>query len=554
MVDNSIVEGFNTNDADMMAKIIKESKESILKFTDYFFPHHKMDEDGNRFPAAVIHPDFDELLRGSVGFGRGQGYYNALAVMARGMAKSTLGNFAFSQWAALFAGKSYIIIMSATEKSVQGHFNALKDEIKTNKYLHFIGVEPMPSTEGGVDNSTSFTYYVPDQRQPSGRRVVQISAYTLSNFPRGLKKGAKRPDLFILDDFERAKKGNTPGVESRAYREEVQKVFESEIVFSGFSAKTMQIVFLGTIMHEGQLLWSVADASAKGEYFPTFRCVKYPIIENYGTPDAYSNWPEKMSVEEFEKRMFTARKRGTENIIYNELLCQPTAPENQIFSRDDFRYFLKKAGRITECDIDGKELVDGVVVKLSDVSIVISTDLAFTQNERSDYTAFAICACDNDENIFILDIVYGKWNTHVITQKADELVSKYNPVAFGVESNSGGAPIIEMLEKELRENKNFDGIIKLKATGLSKQDRITAKLQIPYKHGKVFHLFDSHYIMEYEYQVLSVARNTITSKHDDLVDAVSYTYDLVDEEIIYNSSDDNTYYDSEEEYDGNNYI
>lgn len=550
----SILDNVNLHEATAVAGILRESKQSILKFLDYFLPHH-VSTDGVKLPPASVHAEYDDLLRGSVGYGNGQGWYNLLAILPRGIGKSTIGNLGFSIWASIFAKKSYIIIISATEKSISEHFNAIKDEIKNNELLHLIGVEPVPSTEGGVDNSTNFDYYVFDI-STGKKRKVRISAYTATNFPRGLKNGAKRPDLGIIDDFERAKKGNKAGVESKAYRDEIQKIFESEIVFSGFSAKSMQIVFLGTIMHEGQLLYNIYKLSLKDEYFPKFKCVKYAMIENYGTPDAYSIWPEKMSLEEFNQRMLTATKQGTETVLYNELLSQPTSPENQIFKREDFRYFRKRAGQLIECDTDGKDIEGGVRVMLSETSTVISTDLAFTQKERSDYTAFSIAACDNDENLFILDIAYNKWNTYAIVDKANELVTRYNPIAFGVESNAGGKPIIDMMEKELRNNPNFNGIISLKATGISKEDRIINKLQLPYKQGKVFHLYDAHYIPEYEYQVLSVARDGIKSQHDDLVDAVSYTYDLIDEETIYNANSNHNVNNNNYEvpYAGNSYV
>ena len=100
----------------------------------------------------------------------------------------------------------------------------------------------------------------------------------------------------------------------------------------------------------------------------------------------------------------------------------------------------------------------------------------------------------------------------------------------------------------MKNVKNFNGIIPLVNTGISKQDRIISKLQFPYKKGKIFHKMNADYVDDYEKQVVSVTTKGIISSHDDLVDSVSMVYDVVEDGAAYNNNEE---YDDYEDDDYN---
>ena len=523
--------------------ILRESMDSLVDFSDYFFAHHKVDPDtGKQVPAATIHYEFEELLRGSVGYARGKGFYNLLAILPRGCAKSTYAGVFFLIWNLIFTNKRYIIFVGATSESIKDHFATIKEEIKRNKMLHLVGVKPLL---GGADNKNSFDVIGPPipgfEKQyeiSDGVKTVRIEAYTASSFPRGKKRGSARPDLVIIDDLEKKGAGTQPGVESKLYRAKILDLFEASIVPSGTNARSMQIIMLGTIMHEAQLLYQLYLQSQNGTCFPEFKSIRYSLIENYGTPNAYSIWPWKWTVEEFDKMMESAKHKGTTNIVCNEYLSLPTAPDDEIFRKKDFNYFILRAGKLYQCDTDGKIDEDTKPVSLRQTSVVVTVDLAFTTNERSDYTAFAICAIDSYENVYILDIKYDRWDTYETVDIAKSILAEYNPVAFGIEDAAGGKVMIAAMRKELEGSKNFTDIIPLATGGMKKQDRIIQYLSVPYRSGRVFHLYSGSYVSDYEDQLISVSKDGIKSKHDDLVDAMSYTYQITDIGAIYNDSEE----------------
>ncbi len=536
--------------------ILEESMESLIKFSDYFFPHHKMDPvTGKMIPPATIHYEFEELLRGSVGYAKNKGFYNLLAILPRGCAKSTYAGVFFLIWCLIFTNKRYIIFVGATSDSIKDHFATIKEEIKRNKMLNLVGVRPL---EKGDDNRVSFDVIGPAipgfEKQYSGTdgmKTVRIEAYTASSFPRGKKRGFSRPDLIVIDDLERKGAGTQPGVESKAYRAKILDLFEASITPSGFNAKSMQIILLGTIMHEAQLLYQSYLQAQNGTLFPEFKSIKYSLIENYGTPQAYSIWPEKVTVGDFNLMMESAKHKGTTNIICNEYLSLPTAPDDEIFKRSDFNYFIKRADKLYIVDVDGNELENEKVVSLRQTSIVVTVDLAFTTEDRSDYTAFAISAVDMYENAYILDIKYGRWDMAETIEKAREILAEYNPIAFGVEDASGGKYMIQAMHKELFGCKNYVEVVPLSPGGLKKQDRIIQSLSIPYKDGRMYHRLGAGYTSVYEEQLIGVSKDGIKSKHDDLVDAASYLYKITEFGAIYNDDEGEMYDDYEQP--GNSY-
>jgi len=538
------------DEQDYVIQALKEGKQSILRFADYFLPHYKRDKQGNVVSPATIHDEFDSILRGSVTNWDGLGKYNVLGILPRGCAKSTIGGLWFALWNAVYTDKEYIGIVGASEESVSDHINNIRTEIKTNELLHLVGVYPDPD---GLDNAQHFDFIAPNYPGAVYKddiRRVRLSAYSTSSFPRGKSPGGRRFDLIIIDDLEQTKKGNKTGVENPKYRDEIRSLFDAEIVPSGFNDDELQIVMLGTIMHEAQLLYKIYKDSLIGMQDPEFRCIKYAMIENYGTPDAYSIWPEKMSLEKFEKKMAAARYKGKEHLVYNEYLSEPMSPETQIFHKKDLKYFVDRAGAFIECDSTGRLVEEGLKTTKSNTSNVVAVDFAFTVEKTSDNTSFAVCACDNEENIYILDIIADKWKAYEVAQQARKILDKYNPVSFGAESNSGGRPIIEIIERELKNNKAFKqcGITPIKSNGLSKQDRIIAKLQFPYNNGKIFHRYGADYLEAYEHELISVTTRGIVCAHDDRVDSVSMIYDIVEEGATYSGYDDEEDYDDDEEY------
>lgn len=523
-----------------LIKIMKESYESLSVLCDYFFPSIKQDpDDGTKVQDATVHKEFDKLLRESVKTKRNNKSYNLVGILPRGIGKSTYANRLFLIFCLLFTNKQHIIMIGGSKESIKGHFASLKYEIENNKLLHIFGIKPVPGESKNADEFVVYAPSKPGMLYDGGiGRTVIIKNYSFATYKRGLTRGSSRPDLFIIDDLENKGKGNKSGVENPKYRAQMKEFFYSEVIPSGGKSGSMQIIMIGTTLHEDQLLYTLYKDSQAGTSYPKFKSIKYSMIENYGTPEAYSIWPWKLTLEEFNSMMDAAILKGNQTWIYNEYLSLPISPEIEIFKSEDFKYYRKQAGRLIENSI----LDDKVVVQLQDCDIVVTSDLAFTIKERSDFSAFIICAIDKKNNIFILDTIVGKWLLSGITTVVSDIIKKYRPSVFGMESANAGTVIIQTLEKHFINNEYWPGITELKSGGIKKQDRIINALQIPYNEGKIFHLEGAKYLGELEYQIVSITKESINCAHDDIVDALAYIPDLIDEDRIYASiSDDDDY-------------
>ena len=527
----------NTNlDKKELYEFLVRCYESIILLSDLLFPHYKTDGNGRNTPSPPFHYELDSLLRGAISK---QTPYNLLAILPRGTGKSTIIGLFFLVWAMLFSNKRFIVMVGESKDSIKEHFQTLVHELKNNPTLKLLGIE--------VDYSGPVQEMAINVKTPAfdkdllalgeTEKIVKIRAYGIDTLPRGLKIGNSRPDLLLIDDLERQKSGHKSGVESAEYRAEIKKAFYAKITKLGFNAETLQIIMLGTIMHNDQLLVDLLKNAEDPDARPRFKAIRMSMIQDFGLPTAKSIWPEKMTLAQFEQELATAKKNGTESIIYNELLSLPYAPNDTAISPNDFRYFKRAGGMLMK--IDG-ELVDPTEepIKLSQGSIVVAVDLAFTTKMTADYTAIAVGFTDGRDNLFILDILYGRWTPEEISKQLDSVLVKYKPDAIGVEKNRGGEPMIWILERELANNKNFRGIVRLADKGMKKEDRILNKLLIPYKAGRVFHLHGASYLSEYEDEVRGITKHGIKSKHDDLVDAVSYLTEMSVSFNVYRGEDE----------------
>ena len=519
----------STEDLKLLKSIVQQGYKSIIMLSRRIFPHHRIDPvTGKSMKGAEIHKEMDELLRGALPtvkdgkvVKRG---YNLLMILPRGVGKSTFMDIFYMAWILLFTNKRYIILIGATSDSIGVHFKALKDEIKNNKILHLLGIKPL---QGGEDNGKTFDVVganIPGIKYLTGEKRVRIEAYSATSFQRGLKYGSIRPDLILIDDLEMRGKGNRAGVESAKYREEIARIFKSEIVPSAFSVDSCQIIISGTIMQEDQLLYKLYDNSVKGlQKNPRFKYIKRSMIENYGTEKAKSIWPEKLSLEDFEDMMDTARLDGTTSLIYNEYLSEPAAPDDIMFG--DFRYFLQYGNVLKICNKDGIP-IDGLpAINLQHCVLFSAGDLAFTVSSRSDYTAFATVALDKDGNIFVLNIHYGKWLPGEIEKQICSQVDRYLPDVVGVEDVAMSKATIETLKALLYKELGYTNVINIPARG-NKVDRMISNLHPVYNRGKIYHLYNGHYKDELEEQLIGLTKDGIKTAHDDVMESLSYAVQI----------------------------
>jgi predicted phage terminase large subunit-like protein len=155
--------------------------------------------------------------------------------------------------------------------------------------------------------------------------------------------------------------------------------------------------------------------------------------------------------------------------------------------------------------------------KIRGMTKFTTTDLAIGETKRSDYTVVLTIAVDENDNWYILDIEYGRWNPTQTMDAIFRAVIKYNPRLVGVESVAYQAALTHFLEREMSTRKRFFSIYQLKSEGRKKELRIES-IHPRFVAGQIFFPVGADFLPELENELLSFPRGG----HDDLIDALSY--------------------------------
>ena len=195
-------------------------------FRATYFPHY------HEKPDSELHKTLEETLPAIVNDERGR---KEVEVAPRGSAKTTICSLEFPIWCVLLRIKRFPIIGSDASAQAELMLDAIKAEIETNPRLLYDFPELVP---GPIWRSDEIV--VNDCRIAAKGRGKKV---------RGLRHGPFRPDLVILDDIE-----NDENVESPAQRDKTEGWIDKAVLKAGKADGSMDVVFVGTILHFDSVL------------------------------------------------------------------------------------------------------------------------------------------------------------------------------------------------------------------------------------------------------------------------------------------------------------
>lgn len=165
----------------------------------------------------------------------------------------------------------------------------------------------------------------------------------------------------------------------------------------------------------------------------------------------------------------------------------------------------------------------GVHYKGKKLNVTCAMDVAWSDNNLSDYTAIAVVGADPDGFIYILDLDRFKTTKfNVYYDAAVALQSKWGFRRMKVESNAGGKLVAQEIESLVRKNGGSLVIDTQHSTSQmgKKQERWAAILEPRYESKSVYH-FKGGLVQVYEEELMSPR-----PRHDDLKDAVCMAIEL----------------------------
>ncbi|HEX9078088.1 MAG TPA: phage terminase large subunit [Desulfuromonadaceae bacterium] len=199
-------------------------------FNRTYFPHYFTK------PSSRLHKyfaaRFAEMIERALATGQGDKEADAAP---RGNAKSTDGTFGLPLWCAAYRKRRYPLIVSETRLQGEAFLSFIKIELESNERLQ----QDFPELcgEGPVWRSDMIIT----------RNGIKMQAAGAGQKLRGLRHGACRPDLVIVDDLE-----NDESVESPEQRRKLENWFFKALMKIG-QPDTVFIV-VGTILHYDSLL------------------------------------------------------------------------------------------------------------------------------------------------------------------------------------------------------------------------------------------------------------------------------------------------------------
>ncbi len=210
-------------------------------------------------------------------------------------------------------------------------------------------------------------------------------------------------DVMIIDDPVRGR----AEAESPTYREAAWDWWESNGA-TRLSSRGRVVLMLtrwhaddlaGRLLAEEHGAWQVLR-------IPAVRDPEIPIVRGSDGASAYAPNGELISVQRRAPGYFLDLKSKRSLYVWNSIYMQtPVAAEGNLFSRADFRYWMRCEPDPTHHDPlrGARVIVDGVTLFLADMTRFITMDLAASTKTSADWTVAAVWAITMDGRLLLLD-------------------------------------------------------------------------------------------------------------------------------------------------------
>lgn len=366
-------------------------------FVQYFFQEYC------QYPFSKMHLDFCRDEKDPARRNRRE----AIAA-PRGNAKTTFKVLFKALHAIVYKYESFILIIGYSESEAALKVRDIYNELSENSRLKQVYGELAPARGGTHEFIT--------------RNNIKVLAKSRYQQVRGLKRGAHRPSLIILDDIEAPER-----VLNEEQRYKTKEWFEKDVLKLGAPGGGSNIIVIGTCLHPESLLsellispgWngrkyqsilSYAENQNRWEQWKAlYLDLSNPIREKVADDFFKANrkemlagtqvlWPEGEPYEYLIKMLINEGQASFNSEKQNE----PHDPTRQLFD-------MKNASRFTShWDEEGKfaGLIRGddkPVPAHAITEIIAFHDPALGENVASDYAAIVVAAKDINGYYYCLD-------------------------------------------------------------------------------------------------------------------------------------------------------
>tara|TARA_R110001606_G_scaffold128674_2_gene263316 strand:+ start:113 stop:1753 length:1641 start_codon:yes stop_codon:yes gene_type:complete len=388
---------------------------------------------------------------------------NKLAIVApRDHAKSTFINLIYPLHRILFGEERFLLLISESEMQSKYNLEAIGSEIEFNPKINYFFGDRKGSVWGKEEKEVIGGFDKYGKPNVMCKCLIRGTGQKV----RGLKYGAYRPTLTIIDDGEGESNSNTPMA-----RDKFRRWLNAAVIPGSGDAK---LVFIGTIVDTEAYLNRIAGPLAydkegsykvKGWKSMFFQAVPQDLPEGRFSTSGNEFLDEKGNVKVLwdERRPYSwlmsekerLKSEGDIAYFYQEYQNIPVDDSFRIFKERDMRYW---EGRYMYEDNQSFIMRndEGRREKLP-VNIFIGVDPASSENVKADYTVIMVIAVDKEYNIYILDYFRGQVAPMDGADRIFDMADMYHPKDIKIEE-TGHVMLADYVRRHSKETGRFYNI------------------------------------------------------------------------------------------------
>ena len=386
-----------------------------LLFALLYLPHHlvmeRVDpETGEPFDLVAVSEWHLDLVREARKWMTGAPSRTAW-IAPRKSAKSTWIFTILTLWALAHGHRRFVLAFAAPQEQAATHLATLRTELAGNELLvrDFPDLSPT-RTPGASDTARTVT-----------RGGSAIAARGLNSTTLGMKIGATRPDLILLDDIEPDESNYSASTASKRLATLTGAILPMN--------EDAIVVLAGTVTMQGSITHDLV-AHARGERTAPwvaeteFDAHYYPAIVDDGTPNARSLWPAMWSLRWLRDRQGPPGRRSRAFAL-NYMNRPELAGDNH------WTHELIVGDRHFES-----------------ARYVLTIDPAVTQRATSDETALAVTGVSADGRRVCVEYIYGgRMRGGELRSRVLDLARRNPTLTHArIEGNQGGERWRDILE------------------------------------------------------------------------------------------------------------
>ena len=408
----------------------------------------------------------------------------------RGFAKSASCSIFFPLHAALYKHFNEILIVSSSEDIAINFMRNIRTNLESNKRVmcYF-----------GKQESSKWTE----------THMILNNGVNIRCCGVGAQIRGRRPDLIILDDIES---------DESVLSEDLRRKLKDWLFKAAINSLAVDgcMVFVGTLISPLAILYDFVNAPPEG-WKAIFNQAYRGGIEEPG----HELWPELWPHERLQ-----ARKKEIGSVAFSsEFMNKPIPSEGIRFNPEHIQYYEDK-------DLAGRAMGEYITI-----------DPAFSQDSSADYGVILQCLHDTEDNLYVKTFFRERTTARTLIDRFKSIykANQRRIKGVGIGMNGPQKAFYEQLVEECNRERLYPMFTELKGmiktgtgTKRRKEDRITYAIQPRLEARKIYFKREHQALID----ELLIFPN---GKHDDLIDALAYQFEVIEPYIDYQIMDESSF-------------